>query len=132
MYRANIETIDPCVFKSIHTLVSEIIFSNHSSLDFAEYINDIGYELEERTTITNYQGRLVETRLLAPNHRLNKLGATAVVGVALQPGLKIGSLWVMSSEDDKNWMLEHDDGYPITTGESEKLQTDLTDLLANQ
>lgn len=135
MYRANLEPVDHSVFDHIHRLVGSLVARDHTSMDFVEYVGNEEIELDERATITNYQGRLVEAHLLAPDHKLGRVGATAIVGVALQPELPVGSLWVMSSEktynENKHWMLEHTMGYPITTGEAEKLQQDLTNLLAS-
>jgi hypothetical protein len=145
LYRKSLEPVDPDVFQRLHCLVEEVVATNisieyrHVLIPGQYWVNrplsnrdlDDGLAYEaEKNGFTRHEGRMVDTRLLSPANTLRQnVGATAMVGIALRPELRIGNLWVMSSDGTHNWMLEHEESYPITSYEADKLEEDLTRLV---
>lgn len=144
LYRSTIEPMDGVAFLQLHQLVEDVVAANqsiayghvlepgyrvnrpHSARDLRD---GLAYEVE-LNGFGRFEGRMVDTRLLTPSHKLHQtVGVTAMVGIAPSPAQRVASLWVMSGDGTRHWVLEHDDGYPITPSESQVLSHDLTMFL---
>lgn len=145
LYRSASSPVNFALFRRIFGLMEDVVATNMAieyehvlrpglyTVNHPHSVKDVRDGLEYETEyngFTRLAGRMVDTRIFTPYNDLRQsLGAIGMVGIAPHAASRIHSLWVMSSDEDQHWMLEHESGQAIATHEAEALEADLTQVL---